>query len=57
MLKLISIYSISDRYYLEQNHRILLMKSIHRVQQSLRKKKWPALPVYLYDFHNSGELF
>ncbi|XP_046637044.1 WSC domain-containing protein 1-like [Daphnia pulicaria] len=40
------------RKMLEPNHRMKLMKAIHRVQQSLRRKGWPRLPIYLYDVHS-----
>lgn len=39
------------RLPLEQDQRLLYIKSIHRVQQSLRRRKWPQLPVHLYDLH------
>ena len=36
---------------LGKQHRIKLLKSIHSVQQSLRRKGWPGIPVNLYDLH------
>ncbi|XP_057371252.1 sialate:O-sulfotransferase 1-like [Daphnia carinata] len=36
---------------LEEEQRLLFIESIHRVQQSLRRRKWPQLPVHLYDLH------
>ena len=38
--------------FLEPEQRLKLMKSIHRVQQTLRRKGWPRLPIYLYDLHS-----
>ncbi|XP_057380614.1 sialate:O-sulfotransferase 1-like [Daphnia carinata] len=43
---------IKNKMLLEPKHRIKLMKSIHQVQQSLRRKGWPTLPIYLYDVHS-----
>lgn len=42
-----------SRKYLDSDQRIKLMKAAHQVQQSLRRKGWPTLPIYLYDFHSS----
>nr|WBD92698.1 putative WSC domain-containing protein 1 [Daphnia magna] len=37
---------------LTAGHRLKLMSSIERVQESLRKKGWPLLPVYLYNLRH-----
>ena len=40
------------RIPLKEEQRLLFMQSIHRVQQSLRRRQWPQLPVHLYDLHD-----
>lgn len=43
--------SNKTRFVLEEGHRQKLLQSIHTVQRSLRQRKWPQLPVSLYDMH------
>ncbi|XP_046452550.1 WSC domain-containing protein 1-like isoform X2 [Daphnia pulex] len=45
----------NPRFFLEPQHQMKMMKSIHKVQESLRRRNWPRLPVYLFDFHNPDD--
>ncbi|XP_057371251.1 sialate:O-sulfotransferase 1-like [Daphnia carinata] len=47
--------SNKTRFVLEEHHRQMLLQSIHAVQRSLRQRKWPQLPVSLYDMHLPAE--
>ena len=37
---------------LKKAHRVKLWLAIHKVQQTLRRRDWPQLPIKLFDLHN-----
>ncbi len=50
-----SLLFMNCRLPLDENHRRMLMNSVQRVQLSLQKRKWPLLPIHLYDLHVPSE--